>query len=261
MGWLDGWMVGLPTRSAPRPGGLAKLLGVASGGVAFDIFDLGGSEVGGGKVTKYLKRCKRWGIGMGWDGMGWFLFFWLEGWREKLLLIPSFVFFGGSEANLQLYQSFFFQKLQEIQCRLKRVWNFVDTIKPSKAFVPDCQVRKRSYSAGITGCGVPTVLSGLIKESPVQRSHRGVEIERTGNDWWIGKVLITNYKVQIWHWWLVMIITGFFVPFLQVFQDPKKKLQEVLPGDASSLPEWLKTFAVTWPRYNEIRLVALILFG
>lgn len=47
MGW-DGWMVGLPTRSAPRPGGLAKLLGVASGRVAFDIFDLGGSEVGVG---------------------------------------------------------------------------------------------------------------------------------------------------------------------------------------------------------------------
>ena len=203
---------------------------------------------------------------MGWDGWDDFFVGWkVEGTVSRLKAsLRSFFWYHrfyvlwGSEVNLQLYKSIFFQKLQGIQCCLKRVWNFVDTIKPSNAFVPDCQVRKRSYSAGITGCGVPAVLSGLIKESPLQRSHRGVEIERTGIDWWIRKVLITNYKVQIWHWWFVMITTGFFVPFLQVFQDPKKKLQEVLPGDPSSLPEWLKTFAVTWPRYNEIRLVALI---
>ena len=63
-------MVGLPTRSAPRPGGLAKLLGVASGRVAFDIFDLGGSEVGGGESHEITKEMYVRDGGLGWDGMG-----------------------------------------------------------------------------------------------------------------------------------------------------------------------------------------------
>ena len=54
------------------------------------------------------------------------------------------------------------------------------------ASVLDCQVRKRSYSAGITGCGVPTVLSRLIKENPAStKVTRGVVPERIGNDGWL----------------------------------------------------------------------------
>ena len=82
LGWGDGFLL----RSTPRTGGLVELLGVASGGVALDIFDLGGSEVGG---IHEQKRCKRWGERDGWM----FFFCWkvegisFEGTFEKLLLI------------------------------------------------------------------------------------------------------------------------------------------------------------------------------